>query len=268
MEGPVLSEGAVMVRWVALAWIVCGSCCLAASPAPIDVLDAEAQGLVGVKYVPNGARSAQILVQNKSDKPLTLRMPAAFAGVPVLAQALGGGLGGGGLGGAGLGGAGAGGAGGGTQAVGGGGGMGGGGMMGGGGAAGMGGGMFSVPPEKTRAIPVATVCLEYGKPEPTSRHPYKLVAIASFSSDPQLAAILELFGRGEIPQKVAQAAAWHVANRLPWERLAAETIDRAGGFPDEPYFSPAELMAAHRVVSKTAMQASEPPVASPGSAGS
>jgi hypothetical protein len=259
-----------MVRWVVLAWIVCGSCCLAASPAPIDVLDAEAQGLVGVKYVPNGAHSAQILVQNKSDKPLTLRLPAAFAGVPVLAQALGGGLGGAGLGGAGLGGAGAGvnGAGG-TQAVGGGGGMGGGGMgMPGMGGGMMGGGMFSVPPEKTRAIPVATVCLEYGKPEPTSRHPYKLVAIASFSSDPQLAAILELFGRGEIPQKVAQAAAWHVANRLPWERLAAEQIDRAGGFPDEPFFSPAELMAAHRVVSMTAKQATEQPAASPGSTGS
>jgi hypothetical protein len=132
----------------------------------------------------------------------------------------------------------------------------------------MGGGMFSVPPEKTRAIRVATVCLEHGKPEPSPRQPYKLVAIESFSSDPHLTAILERFGRGEFPQKVAQAAVWHVANRLPWERIAAEKIDRAGGFPDEPYFSPSELMAAGRVVSMTAPPGGQQPADSPATSGS
>lgn len=108
--------------------------------------------------------------------------------------------------------------------------------------------MFSVPPETVRTLRVATVCLEHGKPEPSSRRPYKLVSLESYSEDPQLAIILESFGRGEMTQKVAQAAAWHVASGLSWERLAAEIIDRAGGFPDEPYFKPAELRAAHSVV--------------------
>ena len=211
-----------------------------------DVLEAEAAGLVTVRYVPNDSRSAQIIVTNRSKKPLTLRLPAAFAGVPVLAQMMGMGGGGGGAGFAG------GGIGGGAQATGGGGmgGMGGGGMggMGGGGMGGMGGGAFSIPPQKTRVLKVTTVCLEYGKPEPSPRYPYKLTEVESFSSDPKLALVLERLGRGELPQKVAQAAAWHLSSGLSWEQLAAEKIDHAGGVPDEAYFNPAELLAAHRLV--------------------
>jgi hypothetical protein len=65
----------------------------AGSTSPQDVLEAERAGLVAVKYVPNDSRSAQIVVSNRSGRPLTLRLPAAFAGVPVLAQV---GMGGGG----------------------------------------------------------------------------------------------------------------------------------------------------------------------------
>jgi len=125
------------------------------------------------------------------------------------------------------------------------GGMGGGGM---GGMGGMGGGMFSVPPEKTKVVKVATVCLEYGKDEPSPRLSYRMVRLDSFSEDPALAAIMMALGRGEIPQKVAQAAAWHLASGRSWQQLAAEKIDRAGGAPDLQYFSAAELLAARRVV--------------------
>jgi hypothetical protein len=125
----------------------------------------------------------------------------------------------------------------------------------------MGGGMFAVPPEKVRTIKVATVCLEYGKPEPSPRLPYRLVALDSFSSDPQLAAVLEAFGSGAVSQKVAQAVAWHLASGLSWQQLAAEKIDRAGGYPDEPYFAPAELMAAFRVVEASAQHRGEQPAA-------
>ncbi len=102
---------------------------------------------------------------------------------------------------------------------------------------------------------IATVCLEHGKPEPSSRYPYKLAAIDSFSSDPKLTLVLESFGRGELPQKVAQAAAWHLSNGMSWERLAAEKIDHAGGVPDEAYFAPAELMAAQQVVALATQKA-------------
>lgn len=214
-----------------------------------DLFEAEQQQLVSLRYIPNNAKSAQIIVTNRTRRPLSLRLPAAFAGVPVLAQM--GGMGG--MGGGGQAGFGAGGIGGGAQATGGGGGgggLGGQGMngMGGGGMGGAGGGAFSIPAERSRVFRVSTVCLEYGKHEPTSRMSYKLGRADSFSSDPKLAAVLESLGRGELSQKVAQAAAWHISSGVTWEKLAAEKIDHAGGVPDEPYFSQAELVAAHRVV--------------------
>jgi hypothetical protein len=225
------------------------------TPAGVpDLFEAEARQLVAVKYIPNDAKSAQIIITNRTRKPLTLRLPDAFAGVPVLAQLGGMGMGGGG----GQGGFAAGGIGGGAQATGGGmGGLGGQGMngMGGGGFGGAGGGAFSIPPEKTKVFRVPTVCLEYGKREPTARMPYKLGPAASFSSDPKLAWVLEQLGRGQLPQKVAQAAAWHLSSGLSWKKLAAEKIDHAGGVPDEPYFSPAELLAAHQVVAMATQEA-------------
>lgn len=224
-----------------------------ASPSGVpDLFEAEERQLVSVKYIPNNAKSAQIIVTNRTRRPLTLRLPVAFAGVPVLAQM--GGMGG--MGGGNQGGFAAGGIGGGPQTTGGG-GMGGQGMngMGGGGMGMGGGGAFSIPPERSRTFRVPTVCLEYGKREPSSRMPYKLARTETFSSDPKLAVVLESLGRGELPQKVAQAAAWHIANGLTWEKLAAEKIDHAGGIPDEPYFSQAELVAAHRVVAVATEQA-------------
>ena len=215
-----------------------------------ELFAAEADGLVAVKYIPNDSRSAQVIITNRTSKPLSLRLPAAFAGVPVLAQ-MGMGMGGGGA----AAGFGAGGIGGGPQATGG--GLGGQGMngMGGGGAGAAGGGAFSIPPQKTRVLRVTTVCLEHGKPEPSSRHPYKLAAVELFSTDPKLAVVHESLGRGEQSQKVAQAAAWNLTNGLSWERLAAEKIDHAGGVPDEPYFTAAELLAAQRVVAIATQQA-------------
>ncbi len=176
---------------------------------PQDVLEAEAAGLVEVRYIPNDSRSAQIVVANRTAQPLTLRLPEAFAGVPVLAQVGGFGQG-----------------------------------MGG-----MGGGLFSVPPEKTKVVKVATVCLEHGKTEPAPRIPYRLARLDAFSDDPALAALLVALGRRELPQRVAQAAAWHLSSGRSWQELAAEKIDRPGGVPDVPYFSPAELYAARQAVS-------------------
>jgi hypothetical protein len=73
--------------------------------------------------------------------------------------------------------------------------------------------------------------------------------VDTFSSDPKIALILESLGLGQLSQKVAQAAAWHVANGLSWQQLAAETIDHLVG-PDEPFFTQAELAAASRVVAR------------------
>ncbi len=301
-----------------------------------DVLAAEAEGLAEVKFIANDSRSAQVVVTNRGDRPLTLRLPAAFAGVPVLAQMGGGqgaGFGAGGIGGV-------------PQNVGGGGmqnqGMGIGGAQGGNpfcwvarevygvhdprwlafrqwmvweapqwlqqlyldegehvaawlrdrpaaktamrlamdqaitadGVPAAGGLFavattapdafakpFAVAAGATVAVKVPTVCLEYGKREPTSRMPYKLAAFEKVSQDPKVALILGGLASGHLSQKVAQAAAWHLASGRTWEQLAAEVIDRAGGDPDLPVFSAAELGAARQAVEVATRLATERPAA-------
>jgi hypothetical protein len=327
-----------LVSAVASAETVAASA--ATQAAPQDVLVAATEGQIEVTFIPNDSRSAQVVVKNRGAKPLTLRLPAAFAGVPVLAQM---GMGGGMAQGAGFG---AGGIGGAPQNVGGGGmqnaGMGIGGAMGGGGfcwvarevygvhdprwlafrqwmiwrapewtqalyrehgaaaaawlrdrpaakaalrlamdqlaaapvAAGEGGVFrvataaadafakpFSLAAGQTLAIRVPTVCLEHGKREPTPRMPYRLEPLAKVSEDPKLAIVLGGLASGHLTQKVAQAAAWHLSSGRTWEQLAAEVIDRAGGDPDLPVFTAAELAAARKAVEVAKRLAAEAPAA-------
>jgi hypothetical protein len=107
---------------------------------------------------------------------------------------------------------------------------------------------FTVAANATVAVKVPTVCLEYGKREPMARMPYRLTAFDKVSQDPKVALILGGLASGHLSQKVAQAAAWHLASGRTWEQLAAEVIDRAGGDPDLPVFSAAELASARQAV--------------------
>jgi len=206
--------------------------------SPGDLLEAERAGLVTVRYIANDSRSAQVIVTNRTKKPLTLRLPAAFVGVPVLAQMgaqqAGAGFGAGGIGAQ-------------PQTVGGGGGLGAGAGGGGFGGGQAGGAAFSIPPEKSRILKVRTVCLEHGKAEPQPRHAYRLDRFDSFSSDPALQGVLEALGRGEISSQAAQAAAWHLSSGLSWEQIANERIDHVID-EDEPFFTAAEILAAKQVV--------------------
>ena len=319
-----------------------GSADATATESARDVLAAEAAGEVEVRFIADGSRAAQIVVSNRSDRPLTLRLPAAFAGVPVLAQmGMGGqpqgvGFGSGGIGGQ-------------PQNVGGGGmnnagmGIGGGGMGGNpfggvcwvarevygvhdarwkafrswltwqapawlqdlylahgeafaawlddhpaakslvrlvmdraiasGRAGAVSGGVLRVAPAApadpsqpftvavggSRRMRVATVCLDYGRPEPTTRMPYRLAAVEGVSPDPRVALLLQGLASGHLSSNAAQAAVWHVANGRTWEQLAAEVIHRAGGDPDLPVFSPADLQAARRAVDIATRLAAETP---------
>ena len=95
-------------------------------PAPVDLFQAMDDGQAEVTFIAKNDHAGRVILTNKTKQPLNLRLPEAFAGVPVLAQFGGGG--GGNRGGGGRGGFGGGGnTGGQQQAVGGGGGGGGGG---------------------------------------------------------------------------------------------------------------------------------------------
>ncbi len=205
----------------------------------VELFSAIKAGDVEVKFIPKDATQANVIVENKTKKPLRIVMPAAFAGIPVLAQDdFGGDFGGGG-----------GGAdpnqGGGQQAMGGGmGGMGGG-MMGGGG---MGGGMFNVAAERVRKVKVTTVCLEHGKKDPNPRVPYEIRPLKTFTSDANVQELCSMLGRGEIDQVSAQAAAWHMTDDLSYQQLASKVKVKHLNGSVEMYFSPKHMQRASKIV--------------------
>ncbi len=228
----------------------------------VEMFAAIEAGEIGVKLIAKDSTQCRVLIENKTKRPLNVKLPAAFAGVPVLAQAPGlGGLGVGGLGGGrgnrGLGG-------GRNQGFGGGmmGGMG----MGGMGMGGMGMGMFNVPPEKVGAnapamfnvapekvgqIRIATVCLEHGKREPQPSMKYEIKPIEQFTDKKEVHELCRMLGSGLINQRAAQVAAWHLNNNMSWQQLAAKRLRFANG-TSRPYFAPQELRAGMQLVAISA----------------
>ncbi len=197
-----------------------------------DMFAAMRSGVLEVRLIPKNDRESRVLIRNKTKQPLNVQLPAAFAGVPVLAQlprngvvnnnnpsgnqGIGGGFGGGGFGG------------------------GGGGGIGGGGGQGGGAGFFSVPPERVVQLRVPIVCLEHGKRDPRPGVHYEIRPLENLSSAPGVREVLVQLASGQVNQRSAQAAAWHLANEMNWATLAAKQIEHINA-PSEPYFTAAEI---------------------------
>jgi len=216
-----------------------------------DLYAAIEEGAVDYKMIMQGAQKGTLLLENKTEAPVTVEMPASLVGVQIFPQF-------GDTGGFGDTGTGGGGGGGGQQSVGGGaggGGFGGGGGGFGGGPAAGGGGFFSIPAEKAIAVPLNTVCLEYGKREPSPRSTYMLVKTEEYTEDETLQELLVLIGRGNVNADVAQAAAWHVSSKLSWYDLASKTNNNFGAAGPKNLFSPAHIMAAQNLTSMAAAKA-------------
>lgn len=208
----------------------------------VELFSAIDSGAIQVKLIPQDSKGGNLLIKNKSDKPLTIKLPEAFAGVPVAAQFGGGGGGGGQFGGGG---------GGGQQGIGGGMGGGGGGFGGGGGGmGGGGGGFFNVPAGKEGKLKFVAVCLEHGKKDPTPNVAYTIKPLESFTTNPELIELVKMFGRGEIDarqQASVQAAVWHHGNGLSWEELGRKIGAKHLDGSTEPYFQTAQLEQALRM---------------------
>ncbi len=110
-------------------------------------------------------------------------------------------------------------------------------------------GLFSIPPGKTIKLPVTSVCLEYGKPEPNAKLNYVIMPVERYSTNPVFHELLPLFTKSKASQKVAQAAAWHLSSGLSWPELAGVTNPRTPGIPI-PIFSGNDLRAAKALVDK------------------
>jgi hypothetical protein len=210
----------------------------------VEMFEAIQNGQIAVQLIPKDSTQCCVLIKNKTDQPLNVKLPEAFAGVPALAQAAGAGAGrassssstthgaqttGGGMGG-----------------------------MGGMGMGGMGGGMgmMNVPPEHVGQLKVATVCLEHGKAEPRAAVPYEIKPLDSFTAKPGVHELCEMLGSGRINQRAAQAAAWHLNNGMSWQELAAKRLRFANG-TSQPYFSPQEIQSGMSIAAVATRLAAE-----------
>jgi hypothetical protein len=224
----------------------------------VELFAAMQAGDIEVKVVPKDSTGGQFIVKNKTDKPLTIKLPEAFAGVPVAAQFGGGGFGGGGgnqFGGGG---------GGGNQSFGGGGGGfgggGGGGFGGGGGGGGFGNPFMNVPAGKEHKVKFVAVCLEHGKNDPNPRVPYTIKPIEKYTQKPETLELLKMMGRGEIDpslQHALQAAIWHAENGLSYEEMAAKIGVKHRDGSTEPYFQAADLQKALAMTAEVAKRVEE-----------
>ncbi|MDA1166173.1 MAG: hypothetical protein O3B13_24015 [Planctomycetota bacterium] len=201
----------------------------AADATTVQLFDGIEAGQLDAKLVHKDESTGNLFIDNKTDKLLNVQMPEAFIGVHVLNQGFfdqNNGQNGQNAG------------------------QGQGGQTTGGGASNnsqQGPGIFSVPPQKIVRIPVRSVCLEHGRPDPSSRMEYRVFPVEKFSLDPALFELLATIGRGGPPQKVAQATAWHLANGKSWKELAAMKFRRLGGLPDVPHFKHSELDQARKL---------------------
>ena len=229
------------------------------TPLPIGLFDAMDKGLVEVKLTPKSALECSIAVKNLSQKPLEIDMPAAFAGVPVLAQATWGAPRGGmGMGapnaamgaanggmevtgrlraqaGSSMGGSRSGG----NQSMGGGGRSGG--MGGRSGARGGGGGGWLVEPEKTVRDKFRTVCLEYGKDDPHPGCDYQIVPIDSYTENKTTRVLCEMLNDGAVDQQSVQAAVWNQESGLSYDELSAKIYRPANNVAPRPWFSKVQI---------------------------
>lgn len=223
----------------------------------VDVFSAIEDGKLDVKLIPKDSTLCRVLITNKSDKPLNVRMPHAFAGVPVLAQfapnnnnfnnnfnnqnnqnnqnngpqrvgvgnQFGNNQGNQG-----------------NQFF---------NMPGGGNN--QGGRQrgnfapFNIAPEGVAQLKLTSVCLDHGKPDPRPAMPYAIKPLASVTDKPEVDALCGMLGRGQIGQRAAQAAAWHFQNDMSWEDLADLRLKLAMRRMTKPYFTSDELATAKKV---------------------
>jgi hypothetical protein len=211
-----------------------------APATPVELFAGIQSGDLQVKFIPKNDRDASLVITNETKQPLSVKLPDAFVGVPILAQAGGGGVNRGATGGRNN-----------TQnqTVGG----------GGGGGFGGGGGGFNIAPEAVAKIKLPIVCLEHGKKDPAATVPYEIRPVESFTQDDRVKEVLTMLGDGNLDQRAAQAAAWHFSNGMSWEELAGKKIHHLQG-ADEPYFSRAELQLALQVANRAEILAKDHPV--------
>ncbi|WP_397568458.1 hypothetical protein [Schlesneria sp. T3-172] len=228
----------------------------------VNLFEAVDSGKVTVRLIPKNARGGKVLIENKLDQPLTVKIPEAVAAVSIHSQFANAQMDNNAQAAFGFGKAAAG-DNAGPQNL-------GGGIMpllqnkqAAGNEPGkpnvdeLGQGLFSIPAESVISLPFSSVCLEHGKPEPTTGSKYTLVPINRISRDPVLHQLIATVGRGGVDQQAAQAAAWHVANGKSFQELSEMITTPIDLLTQTPHFSVDQIIKAEQLVARARERSEE-----------
>lgn len=213
----------------------------------VELFAAMKEGSLEAWLIPENEHQGFVFIENKSDVPLTVKLPTAFVGVQNLKQFIGNGNGNGNnniFGGAnnqtaqnqGAGG---------NQSVGGGANQNqnsnnignnnlfGNGNNGNGNAGNNffrpGAPFFSIPPQRRVRLEFHSVCLNHGLETPSRVNRYHLVSVDEYTDNEQLKELLSWVATGKVPQKTAQAATWHLTDDMSYQELVAKKEYHLGG---------------------------------------
>ena len=115
---------------------------------------------------------------------------------------------------------------------------------------------MNIPAEKTAKFKVPLICLEHGKLDPRASVPYEIKPIESFTKNTSVQQLCSMLGYGNLNQRVAQVAAWNLADGMSFDQLASKQLEVLGS-PPQPYFSQQEVQAAVAVVGQAVAQAAQ-----------
>jgi hypothetical protein len=215
----------------------------AVSPSELETVDLFAgleAGRIEAKLIPRDSTEVNLLVTNKTDRPIAVVLPATFAGVPVLGQffdpqfgqrqqqpqPLG--------------------------------------------IANNQPWPFNAPanfrrnlaplwniaPEQVGRITLPAVCLEHGLPNPRPKFAYEVKPLDEATEKEGVEEVLGMLGRGEVGRRAAQLAVWHLNNDMSWGQLAG--LRRKASIGSLPLFGRSELDAARKAAERAVEQARQP----------
>lgn len=197
----------------------------------VDLFQAIEKDQLAAGIIQSGMKGGKLYLENKTDQPLSVRIPQAFGTRPILAQFGGGG---GGSGSDDI-----------EQLF---------GSNAGGGMGGGMGGVMNIPPEKVVAVKYQSVCLEYGKPVPDASSAYELAPLNEVTTKEDVKILCENLHRVDL--RAAQFAAWHMNSGTPVAHLASETILRPNG-KRVPNFNAKEVQQGMMLIQMARQAAAE-----------
>ena len=113
---------------------------------------------------------------------------------------------------------------------------------------------FSFVPNRTVHLQLRSVCLEHNRPGPNPKHNYQVRPMDQVTNVKGVYEICAMMGRGEIDHQIAQIAAWHLNNKISWDQLWNESQNNVPGMGQRRGMSRRQLFDAKKAVEKAVGQ--------------